>query len=719
MPVIPLSAASIRRYTIPIGFTCLLWLTFFCPIGAQSSISDIQKQADLFYQQADFRTALRYYTQAGQEHAKDKAVRLRVAICMYETNEVDGALQILRALMKEDKTEADVFFYTAKCYEAKNLFGEAIAMYKSFLQRTKKEDPRRDWVKDQLFRDANGQRLKHADEQTYVENAGTTMNTTFREFGVKNSPRTLDKIYFNSDRDDVSIHKAANGNVDIYASQFINGKWAVPMPLPAHINTAGYEEVCGFSANGQILYYLADQAPPFRIRTDTFTTQPDKSLKGYFKSPVPPNTTATDLVFFNDTICLYASDAPGGYGGFDLYISFLKNESWSKGINLGPVINSFYDERYPFLTRNGLTLFFSSNNLLSIGGYDIFSSAFDPGMKRWSMPENLGFPVNSSGNETYMVMSPDGMTAYLTSDRKSGFGSDDIYRIFFKQPLQAHQEISVVPTFQQFIAAQDAPLLPQDIPVKPADIKEYYISHLYFENVTDILTPQNTKKLDLLVNLMLIYPKIRVELNCFELPSGQRTYSVYYSIKKAEEAAAYLKNRGIPADRILLKGYGSSYPIASLPAGLSTHPLYVRLNQRLEIALHGYKTEPVIIHMENIQVPENMQDERGFRFNALRHGFYYSIQFASVTQILQHPNLESFEGLCIETDPVKGQYLYLAGMLTTFANAEERLKEIKDAGFPEAKIIPYVDGIRIQSSEVSALAKTYPDLVFYMDSLPK
>jgi outer membrane protein OmpA-like peptidoglycan-associated protein len=695
-----------------------IFLFFLVPmVSAQASLNEVRKKADRYFEQADYRSALHFYNQAGLENSPDKQVRLRFAITMYEANDVDGALHLLTTLTREGKTETDVFFHTAKCLEAKNRFAEAITAYKTFLQRSKPNDPRRPWVKDQLIRCANGLRLIYADELTYVENAGPLLNTIHREYGVRNSPTTIGRIYFNSDQEDVAIHKIANGNVDIYTSSLDNGRWTKPALLPSHINTPKDEEVIGFSTHGQVLYYLMQQGTQLRIRTDTFSGTPDRSFKGYFRSPADPNTDAGDFTFFNDSILLFSSNKPGGYGGYDLYISFLENHVWSEGINLGPVINSFYNERYPFLTRNGLTLFYSSDNLQSVGGFDIFTASFDPEKKTWSLPENLGFPVNSAGNETYMDVAPDGMTAFLTSDRKNGFGQEDLYRVFFKQPLQAHQEISVMPTFQQFLLSREIQSTAQQPPAPVIEKKEYYISHLFFENTTDILTPQNVKKLDLLVNLMQIYPKISAELSCFEIPSNQRTYNVYYSIKKTEEAASYLMRKGIPANRIIRKGYGSSFPIALLPAGMTHHPLYIRLNQRIEITLHDYKEEPVIIHMENIQVPENMQDERGFRFASLRHGFYYSVQLTSITQILQNNALESLEELFIEVDPANGHYLYMSGMITTFSEAEESRSQMVEAGFPEAEIIPYLNGIRIQKEDIPSLINIYPDLEFYNTSL--
>lgn len=686
------------------------------PFGmAGQSSGTFKRQGDQFYSQQDYRDALFAYRQGGLENSKDKTLRMKIGVCLYEINDVDGALHNFQALIDEGKTEPMVFIHAAKCQQAKGLFTEATALYKRFLQTGKKNDPLRPWAKDELIRCANGSRLKYAEEIAYVENAGTTINTQFAEFGVRTSPTTIDKIYFNSDRDDVARAKRPNGNVDIYTTTLSNGRWTTPAPLPSHINTIGYDEVCGFSSNGQILYYLSASGKNFVVKTDTFSNEEGEIYSGAFSGPFLTSHGGSDLIFFNDTICLFSSDRPGGFGGYDLYISLFQQGVWTKPANLGPGINTFYNERYPFLTRDGLTLFYSSDNLRSMGGYDIFKASFDPESFTWSNPSNPGFPINSPLDDTYMVLSPDGMTAYLTSDRKDGYGEEDIYRVFFKQPVLAHQQISAVPTFYQLQLLAGNNISLQTAPAEvPVEIKEYYISHLFLDERGEILTPQNIKKLDLLANLLTIYPNITTELSCFELPSGQKTFNVYFSIKKAEKAAEYLVAKGIKSDRILLKGYGSSFPIVSKPAGASPGPVYQKLNQRLEIDLHHYDQEPVLINIENIQVANDLQDPRWIKFASLRNQLYYSVQIASITQILQNQAIESVEELFIEVDNTQGNYLYMSGVLSTYKEAEKTMAQMIDLGFPDARIIPYVNGLRVTPATAPDFAKQYPDLLFYL-----
>lgn len=125
----------------------------------------------------------------------------------------------------------------------------------------------------------------------------------------------------------------------------------------------------------------------------------------------------------------FASDRPGGYGGRDIYrLIRLPNGEWSKAQNMGPEINTIYDEDSPFIAVNNKTLYYASNGPESMGGFDIFVT-FRDAENNWSEPSNLGFPINSTGDDIYYTTTVDGLRGYLSSFRKNGFGEIDIYEI--------------------------------------------------------------------------------------------------------------------------------------------------------------------------------------------------------------------------------------------------------------------------------------------------
>jgi hypothetical protein len=175
----------------------------------------------------------------------------------------------------------------------------------------------------------------------------------------------------------------------------------------------------------------------------------------------------------------------------------------------------------------------------------------------------------------------------------------------------------------------------------------------------------------------------------------------------------------VPKNRLLLKGYGSSFPLVNTSAGMQNNAVFMKLNHRIEIGLHYFENEPVITHLENIPVPENLVDPRGAKFTSLRHGLYYSVQIASVSQILQNTSLDAMSEIFIEVDNGRGNYRYMTGMITTYKEAEKKLGEMIGLGFTDAFIVPYIDGLRVDREEISKFSIQYPDLLIYLDKTNK
>jgi hypothetical protein len=131
----------------------------------------------------------------------------------------------------------------------------------------------------------------------------------------------------------------------------------------------------------------------------------------------------------------FVSNRPGGYGGRDIYqCKRLPNREWSHPENLGPVINTPYDEDAPFIHPDGITLFFSSTGHTSMGGFDVFYST-KVANNVWTKPINMGYPINTTDDDIYFVTSSDGRRAYYASFRPEGKGEKDIYLVTMPKPF--------------------------------------------------------------------------------------------------------------------------------------------------------------------------------------------------------------------------------------------------------------------------------------------
>jgi hypothetical protein len=167
---------------------------------------------------------------------------------------------------------------------------------------------------------------------------------------------------------------------DIYvARKTHSGRWGQPQSIGHPINSSYYEDCACLSPDGNTLYFM--------------------------------------------------SERPGGYGHADIYSSAkLGKAEWAPPVNLGPVINSSYDEGGMSIAPDGKTMFFSSDGHNSMGSYDIFKTVMTDSGK-WSNPVNLGYPINTVNADKSFTITADCKAAYFASDRKGGTGLRDIYRV--------------------------------------------------------------------------------------------------------------------------------------------------------------------------------------------------------------------------------------------------------------------------------------------------
>ncbi|NND24377.1 MAG: hypothetical protein HKN86_06755, partial [Acidimicrobiia bacterium] len=128
---------------------------------------------------------------------------------------------------------------------------------------------------------------------------------------------------------------------------------------------------------------------------------------------------------FDGKAMYFASNRPGGYGGFDIYVSYFKKGNWTIPENLGDMVNSKGNEITPFF--DGKSLYFSSDYHHGLGGFDVFKTEVISG--QWAYPENLGKGANSPGDDYYFVKNMNSGEMYLSSNRIGGRGADDIYRL--------------------------------------------------------------------------------------------------------------------------------------------------------------------------------------------------------------------------------------------------------------------------------------------------
>lgn len=689
-----------------------------------------------YFEKGLYRAALKDFRYDKNAH-KNRDLLLKRMICNYETNNLAAAKDDISTLLAFNKKEDLLYLYIAKIYHAELNFAKAIEYYKVFLRRTSDGEEHRPLVISEIKRCASGLNLQHFEQLAFVENMGPKINSVYDEIDPVQSPNYLDKYYFSSNRTSAvggrRNEKGIKDNeygvhfLDMFSAALENGKWSEIAPLNPLLSTGKHERVLDFSADGSVLFFLKGESPiSATIYVDTFTTSEDEIYPPKFISPLMGEKGDVYLQFYNDSTIVFSSKREGGFGGYDLYVCYKKKQYWSAPKNLGPKVNGPFDEVSPFLTNDGTTLYFSSNRTESMGGMDIFKSKYSIALGDWGDPDNMKIGINSGLDDMYYRVSADGQSAYFSSNRKTGVGKFDLYKAYLKKqelgmlayspslPFIANDEVLKGLVSNNKIALKDEGSKAITTEKVDEKKKEFVIEPLFFTKDENLFTVENQKNIDNIIDIMKIYPTTMLEIESHSVPESQIAYELYFSLKRAEKIADYVKGKGILKDRIILRGFGSNYPLVKTDNKQQTGSLADKLNRRLDVKITGIDGLPIEIIYSKPVVADFLKDPSGELFNTVLIGLSYRVFIAKVSQMYQNDVLNYYQDAMIESKYSSKDYVYTIGLYKNYFDAQEVLKALKNDGINEARIVPYMNGKQIDNWKLMDYASKYPDLVNYL-----
>lgn len=330
---------------------------------------------------------------------------------------------------------ADVYYYLGSSYHALEKLDSAEYFYNLFTDKSSKGSVLYRLASSKLKQSAIAKaKIQNPNKDILVNNLGPVINTNYPEYSSVSSTDGYE-LYYTSRRPwggDTSLRfiSAEEGLYpeDIYMSQGEGSSWGTPKRLKS--NTAMYNEAT-ITLNNNRFYTYTDSSG----RGDIFSSNYKEGGISFPEQILSANGVndkkawETSVFFSKDGNKMYfSSDRKGGYGGRDLY-SVVKNTdgTWSAPQNMGPAVNTAYDEESPYISNDGKYFFYASNNEQSIGGFDIFYAPFTNGSVGTGKP--LDYPLNSTADDVFYTSSGNGYKGYLTSSRNGSYGDKDIYEI--------------------------------------------------------------------------------------------------------------------------------------------------------------------------------------------------------------------------------------------------------------------------------------------------
>ncbi len=413
----------------------------------ETALSEIDKGDSLFYKNKDGsdQEALTHFLAAQNFNSENAFLNYKIGACYLNSAFKEKALPFLTKALKYDiGVNPDLMYLLAQAYHHSERFDSALICYDIFKTRFLKEYTSgmlpaelsffNEELNLNLNYSINAREICSNPIIAEIQNIGPTINTSNPEYNPKISADN-NLLVFTSRRPNTTgggkLKLDEKYFEDIYISIKKNGEWTSPVNVGRPVNTELNDGVIALSVDGQTL--LTDYGG---ISGDIYESKlygsrwsrPEKLPK-----VINSEEIESSACWSADGMRIYfTSDRAGGYGGGDIYVAKVNMDgSLGHPENLGPKINTKFNEESVFIHPDGKTLYFSSEGHNSIGGYDIFKSTLKN--DQWSEAVNLGYPVNTVDDDVFFTITADGKTAFYSSERTTGFGGQDIYMISFNK----------------------------------------------------------------------------------------------------------------------------------------------------------------------------------------------------------------------------------------------------------------------------------------------
>lgn len=444
----PLSSASAQYFFDMHSLRILLLCTLLWPLSLQaqrqaqkSPLADVRKavkQAGMLHRQELYHEVLQLLQPLWATDSSQVEMNYYLGIA-YLNSRTEPKSKALRHLLKVPQNKfRDLDYHMATAYHYSHRFGEAVSHYKDYLGRLnhKKDADKIADTQRRIEQCHVGERLLQNPIETSIANMGSPINTPFPEYCPVVTPDGQ-QLFFTSRRPECmgqELDPLYNLEYEdiFYSHMQEDGAWASPLPLPGEVNTLDHDAAVAISPDAQTLYLYKSHSNGKLLSGDLYASL---RVAGGWSAPsaLPQPINSTDwethtTVTADNHQVYFSSNRPGSLGGKDLYVvRKLPDGSWALPQNLGPELNTPYDEESPFIHPNGKVLYFSSKGHDNMGGYDIFYANWDEQRKRWSKPINIGYPINTADDDVYFSISADGTKGYFSSSREDGLGGQDLY----------------------------------------------------------------------------------------------------------------------------------------------------------------------------------------------------------------------------------------------------------------------------------------------------
>jgi WD40-like Beta Propeller Repeat len=411
------------------------------------------EKAEFYFEEGDYQNipkSLDLFEKLEKNKPEDPYFKLMVGICYsYFKNKKSQSVDKLLKVKEMNSEFNEINKYLGRAYAVNHRFDEAIVAFQEYLTSDELTDLDKSSTRQNIIYCQNAKIYLQDSVSVEIINIGSPINTEHSEYvPVITSDESMIMYTYRGDRSKGGLMgprgKPDNDGQyyeDIMVSYKFGDDWLEPESIADNINTVGHDASIALSVDGQKLFIYKqtkkDNGDIYVSELNGEEWSKPERLLGDINSEAWEGSAS--LASDGQTI-YFSSDREGGFGDRDLYsATLLSDGTWGEIENLGPTINTKFDDDAPFIHPDRRTMYYSSKGHNSMGGYDIFYTYLnDDG---WDEPENIGYPINSIDDDRYYVLSADAKTGYYSTAGRSENGTHDIYTVspghFGKRPILA------------------------------------------------------------------------------------------------------------------------------------------------------------------------------------------------------------------------------------------------------------------------------------------
>lgn len=623
-------------------------------IHAQTNFS---KAYQLMYKGAqaeldkDFAKASSYYQKAILTSGADLGLYSTCAIFFEEQKEYALASKTLeRALLlpQSKKDNSGLYLKLAQIYVLDGVYSKANYAL-SQVDKTALEIVATQQIYNKLQKDIQFGFTTNTNDSIIVQLLSAAINSSYDDYFPSINASNNELIF---------TSKTSGVDEDFYVAVKDSCEaWMNAKDMGIPLNSKQQEGAHFMSADRNYLFYMRCGNPTQGERTmggcDLYLAYRTKT--GW--SEGEPFGATINTPYYEGMPCLsgdskslyFVSDKLGGYGGKDIWVTHFIDGLWQIPENLGPEINTPFDEESPFLAIDNTTLYFSSNGHPGFGGKDIYKATRNIDGK-WTSIHNMGRGINSNANDISFVVAVNGGDAYFASDRIGGFGGFDIYSVLLPESLQPqpmtmlygkitdsisnrplkntkvdfyyqknnqlignhlsnkgdgsyvanlplYDSIEIVVNrvgFEEFrsVIYFDSSRTDDFDTLHIALLPEYYEMPIYSYKLTQLNFERNQLEINEVLKEMLVekisplvHSNYIFKINGYTDNTGTSYINQEYSLKRAKLVEAFIINLGVDPSRISAQGWGDADPIVE---NIDEESRY--RNRRVEITIIGTET---------------------------------------------------------------------------------------------------------------------------------